>query len=87
MPLSSTCRWFRLPTAARPFKTPLVPVVPLLGVLVCSGMIISLDRRTQVTALVWMLIGFVIYFVYSRSNSVLNAPGATEGRQPAGRRR
>ncbi len=60
------------PSVARPFKTPLVPIVPLLGALVCSAMIISLDHRTQITALVWMLLGFVIYFLYSRGNSKLS---------------
>lgn len=59
------------PSVERPFKTPLVPIVPLLGALVCSAMIISLDHRTQITALVWMLIGFAIYFLYSKGNSKL----------------
>jgi APA family basic amino acid/polyamine antiporter len=60
------------PKVERPFRTPLVPLVPLLGALVCSGMIIALDRTTQVTALGWMLIGFAIYFSYSRNHSKLN---------------
>jgi APA family basic amino acid/polyamine antiporter len=60
------------PGANRPFRTPLVPIVPALGVLVCGGMIYALDTRTQLTALGWMLIGLVIYFVYGRSHSKLN---------------
>jgi APA family basic amino acid/polyamine antiporter len=60
------------PDVARPFRTPLIPIVPILGVIVCSGMIVSLDSRTQITALVWMLLGFVIYFLYSRRASALN---------------
>ncbi len=60
------------PTLARPFRTPLVPLVPILGAVVCGGMIISLDNRTQLTALGWMLIGLCIYFLYSRSHSKLN---------------
>jgi APA family basic amino acid/polyamine antiporter len=59
------------PGLARPFKTPLVPLIPILGMLVCSAMIISLDRQTQLTALAWMLIGFVVYFSYGRSHSKL----------------
>lgn len=59
------------PHVHRPFKTPLVPLVPILGIIVCAGMIISLDHRTQLTALVWMLIGFAIYFSYSRTSSKL----------------
>lgn len=59
------------PAVHRPFRAPLVPIVPLLGILICAGMIISLDHRTQLTALAWMLIGFVIYFTYSRASSKL----------------
>ncbi|MBS1832682.1 MAG: amino acid permease [Acidobacteria bacterium] len=59
------------PDAKRPFRTPLVPIVPLLGVLICSGLIISVDRTTQLTAGAWMLVGFVIYFLYSKANSKL----------------
>jgi APA family basic amino acid/polyamine antiporter len=69
------------PDVERPFRTPLVPLVPILGVLVCGGMIVSLDTRTQLTALGWMLIGFCIYFLYSHKHSKLAEPvlqGATD---------
>ena len=69
------------PELKRPFRTPFVPVFPLLGVLICSGMIVSLDHRTQLTAFLWMLIGLVIYFTYSRFRSVLNR---SEIEKPAG---
>lgn len=59
------------PSRPRPFKTPLVPLVPILGVIVCAAMIIGLDSKTQITALVWMLIGLVIYFGYSKTHSKL----------------
>jgi basic amino acid/polyamine antiporter, APA family len=59
------------PDAVRPFKTPLVPLVPILGVLVCSAMIFSLSTETLISALVWMAVGLVIYFVYSKKNSTL----------------
>jgi APA family basic amino acid/polyamine antiporter len=59
------------PTLVRPFKTPLVPLVPILGVIVCAGMIVSLPSETQVSALIWMLAGLVIYFGYSRKRSKL----------------
>jgi len=62
------------PDLPRPFRTPLVPLVPILGAIVCASMIIGLDRYTQYTALGWMLIGFVVYFLYSRSHSNLNSP-------------
>jgi basic amino acid/polyamine antiporter, APA family len=57
------------PNVTRPFRTPMVPVVSTLGILVCMAMIISLDKTTQLTALAWMIIGLVIYFAYSRSRS------------------
>lgn len=57
------------PNIPRPFKVPLVPVVATLGVAVCGAMIVSLDRTTQLVALIWMIIGLVIYFAYSRSHS------------------
>lgn len=60
------------PELARPFKTPLVPLVPVLGILVCTAMIIALDAFTLKAAAVWMLLGFIVYFAYSRRNSNLN---------------
>ncbi len=60
------------PTRERPFRTPFVPVVPILGMLVCGTMIVSLDTRTQLTAFGWMLVGLVVYFSYSRFHSKLN---------------
>ena len=60
------------PGLHRPFKTPLVPLVPILGMIICGAMIVSLDHRTQITAACWMLVGFVIYFMYGRSHSKLN---------------
>ena len=59
------------PSLERPFKTPLVPFVPIMGMLVCSAMIISLDTLTQLSALVWMVIGLLVYFLYSRKHSHL----------------
>jgi APA family basic amino acid/polyamine antiporter len=59
------------PQAHRPFRTPLVPLVPILGVVVCGGMIAALDTPTQVAALVWMVIGLAVYFLYARHHSHL----------------
>jgi APA family basic amino acid/polyamine antiporter len=60
------------PDVVRPFRTPLVPLVPILGILVCGLMIVSLDINTQLIALGWMLIGLVIYFGYSRFHSKIS---------------
>jgi APA family basic amino acid/polyamine antiporter len=63
------------PNLVRPFKTPLVPLVPILGILICAAMIISLALSTQLAALGWMIIGLIIYFSYSRKNSKLGSAG------------
>ena len=59
------------PGAVRPFRTPLVPLVPILGMLICGGLIYSLDNKTQLMAFGWLLVGLVVYFTYSKKNSVL----------------
>ena len=61
------------PNLHRPFKTPLVPLVPILGILVCGVMIAALDITTLTVAGIWMAIGLLIYFAYSRKNSKLNS--------------
>lgn len=59
------------PNAERPFRTPMVPLVPILGVLVCAGMIIALDLNTLTAAFLWMILGLVVYFAYGKKNSKL----------------
>jgi basic amino acid/polyamine antiporter, APA family len=59
------------PDLDRPFRTPLVPLVPILGVLACLGLMATLPGDTWLRLLVWLLIGLVIYFAYSRKHSVL----------------
>lgn len=59
------------PNIERPFKTPLVPIVPILGIIICAGMIVALDAQTLTVALVWMVIGLIVYFAYSRHHSKL----------------
>lgn len=67
------------PSIKRPFRTPLVPLVPILGVITCAGMIVALDKQTLTVAFIWMIIGLVIYFLYSRKTSKLNNPGHAPG--------
>jgi len=62
------------PTIPRPFRAPLVPIVPILGMLVCSAMIVGLPTYTQMCALGWMLLGLLVYFLYSRYHSKLGNP-------------
>jgi basic amino acid/polyamine antiporter, APA family len=59
------------PLAPRPYRTPLVPLVPILGVLVCLGMMAFLDVMTWVRLGVWLLVGLCIYFFYGRHHSHL----------------
>jgi APA family basic amino acid/polyamine antiporter len=60
------------PDIPRQFKTPLVPLVPILGIIVCGAMIYGLGLTNWIRLLVWMAIGVVVYFAYSRKNSHLN---------------
>ncbi|HTP31627.1 MAG TPA: amino acid permease [Candidatus Acidoferrales bacterium] len=62
------------PDAPRPYVTPLVPIVPALGVLVCLAMMVSLDYETWIRLVVWLVIGLSIYFGYSIKHSHLRQP-------------
>jgi basic amino acid/polyamine antiporter, APA family len=62
------------PDLPREFKTPWVPVVPILGIIVCAAMIYGLGWTNWLRLIGWLAIGFVIYFGYSRKNSKLNNP-------------
>jgi APA family basic amino acid/polyamine antiporter len=63
------------PNRERPFKTPLVPLVPILGILTCGFMMYFLPLDTWLRLIVWMLLGIVIYFAYGRSHSLLQRTG------------
>ena len=63
------------PGLIRGFKTPLVPLVPILGILVCGAMIFGLGWPNWMRLLIWLAIGFLIYFGYSARNSKLNKKG------------
>jgi APA family basic amino acid/polyamine antiporter len=59
----------RRPDLERPFRTPWVPVVPILGIVVSLGLMASLNFITWVRLVVWLIIGLVIYFTYSVKHS------------------
>lgn len=63
------------PEIERPFRTPMVPVVSVLGALICLAMIFALDVQTLTVAFLWMAVGLVIYFVYSKKHSRLRNTG------------
>ena len=59
------------PEAPRPFRVPWVPLIPLLSVASCLGLMLGLPIDTWIRLLVWLVIGLVIYFLYGRRHSVL----------------
>ena len=59
------------PDIPRPFKTPLVPYIPVMGILSCLWLMRSLARDTWIRLLVWMAIGLAIYFAYGIRKSKL----------------
>ena len=66
----------RSPEMHRPFKVAFVPLVPILGIVSCVGLMLSLPGDTWKRLIIWMVIGMVIYFLYSRSHSKLGNPVA-----------
>ncbi|MFT4033313.1 MAG: amino acid permease, partial [Siphonobacter sp.] len=61
----------RFPDVSRPFKTPWVPIVPALGIITCLVMMLSLPLDTWIRLVVWLIIGFGIYFFYGKKKSKL----------------
>jgi basic amino acid/polyamine antiporter, APA family len=54
------------PSAARPFKTPGMPYVPILGALICLAQMAGLPLTTWIRLVVWLAVGLAIYFFYGR---------------------
>jgi basic amino acid/polyamine antiporter, APA family len=61
------------PNVHRPFKTPWVPVVPVLAILFSGALIYGLSPETKWRLVVWLVIGLVIYFTYGRKHSKVQA--------------
>jgi APA family basic amino acid/polyamine antiporter len=61
----------KYPDAPRPFRAPLVPLTPVLGILTCLVLMFSLPPENWLRLIVWLLIGFAIYFGYGRKHSVM----------------
>jgi basic amino acid/polyamine antiporter, APA family len=82
------------PDQERPFRTPLVPWVPALGIIACFGLILALPTITHLRFVIWLAIGLCIYFLYGVKNarasgSALEAcdaggNGQAEGKGPGG---
>jgi basic amino acid/polyamine antiporter, APA family len=61
----------REPDRPRPFRTPLVPFVPIVSVLLSIWLMSTLSGATWVRFVVWMVVGFFVYGFYSRRRSRL----------------
>ena len=68
------------PDLPRSFKVPFGPVIPILGSLACTFLMINLGGTTWAVFGLWMVVGFVIYFTYSRRHSRVGALSDTEYR-------
>jgi APA family basic amino acid/polyamine antiporter len=67
------------PHAERSFKVPASPIIPLAGIAMCGTLILNESKATQLRFLVWLVVGLVIYFAYSRKRSVLRTGEAVDG--------
>ncbi len=66
------------PDIPRPFKTPWVPLVPILGIVTALAQMISLPGDTWLRLIIWMALGLAIYYLYGRKNSQPNMAAATD---------
>ena len=62
----------KMPDAPRSFRTPLVPFVPIAGIVICLALMYSLPNESWLRLVVWMALGIAIYFLYGKKNSKLN---------------
>jgi APA family basic amino acid/polyamine antiporter len=60
------------PEAERPFRVPFVPLTPILGIILCMTLMFSLPTENWYRLIIWLLIGFVIYFAYGKHHSVMS---------------
>jgi len=59
----------RRPDLHRPFQTPMVPFVPIMGILISAFLMASLPGETWLRLIIWLIIGLAIYFGYGRHHS------------------
>jgi APA family basic amino acid/polyamine antiporter len=62
----------KMPEVPRAFKTPLMPFVPIAGILVCLYLMSALPIESWVRLVIWMALGVAIYFFYGKNHSKLN---------------
>ncbi|HEY3897822.1 MAG TPA: amino acid permease [Chthoniobacter sp.] len=75
----------RRPELHRPFKTPLVPLVPILGILFSFALMASLPATTWYRLVAWLVIGMAVYFFYGRKHSKVQALAKGESKRASRR--
>ena len=65
------------PDAKRPFRAPLVPLIPILGIATCLLLMFSLPYENWVRLIIWLIVGLFIYFLYGKRHSVMSVAGHT----------
>jgi basic amino acid/polyamine antiporter, APA family len=63
------------PDMPRPFRTPFSPLFPILGMLSCGALMAFLPRVTWLRFVIWLVMGLIVYFVYSMHHSKLADKG------------
>ena len=76
----------RRPDLHRPFKTPLVPLVPILGIVASLILMLFLPLSTWIRLVVWLIVGMVIYLSYGRKHSKVRHYVAMNGKLSAAKR-
>ena len=76
----------RRPDLHRPFKTPLVPLVPILGIVSSLILMLFLPLSTWIRLIVWLIIGMAIYLSYGRKHSRVQQYVVAHAKLPAGKR-
>ena len=74
------------PELKRAFKVPLSPVLPIASALICFYLTLNLSVETWIRFVIWMMLGFIIYFSYSRHRSRLAVHGTESDRAAAAAR-
>jgi APA family basic amino acid/polyamine antiporter len=67
------------PDLERPFRVPFMPVVPIMGIAACIGLMLTLPVDTWLRLAIWLLIGFGIYFTYGVRHSRLRMQSSAPG--------
>lgn len=63
------------PDINRTFKCPWVPFIPIVAIIICGYLIIVLPTVTHIRFVVWLVIGFIVYFLYGKNHSVVRIKG------------